>query len=141
MLLDLKKTYPDKISFFKEFDEPLAHQIYAGSDFFLMPSIYEPCGLSQMISFCYGTIPIVYHTGGLVDTVMPFDIKTQHGDGFVFAEYNEDAFVKVVKKAVKAFQDKEMFYHLIVHVMKYDFSWATSAKEYKNLYSKCLSSD
>ena len=105
----------------------------------MIPSVYEPCGLSQMISFRYGTVPLVYKTGGLCDTVMPFDLKRHQGDGFIFSSYQREAFLKAFKKAIKAHQDPEAFSQLIFHTMHYDFSWGTSAKEYKNLYKKCLS--
>jgi starch synthase len=138
MLIKAHQKYPKNIAVRLAFDERTAHQIYAGSDFFLIPSIYEPCGLSQMISFRYGTIPVVYKTGGLADTVMPYDAKTQQGDGFVFNSYDKDALVRAIKKAVKAYQDKEMFDSFTTHVMHYDFSWETSAHEYKKLYEQCL---
>lgn len=139
LLESLKKKYPEKIGLRFDFDEKMAHQIYAGSDFFLMPSVYEPCGLSQMISFRYGTIPLVYKTGGLADTVLAFDPATQQGDGFVFQSYQPEAFVKTFEKAIKIYHKKDIFYKLISHVMHYDFSWGTPAKEYKKFYKKCLS--
>ncbi len=139
ILKNFKKKYPEKIAVHLKFDESLAHQIYAGSDIFMIPSSYEPCGLSQMISFRYGTIPLVYKTGGLADTVMPFRVSSAQGDGFVFVRYETDAIVRAFKTAVNAFKKKEIFQDLISYVMKYDFSWATSAKEYKKLYQKCLS--
>jgi len=139
ILEDIQKKYPKKVAVRFDFNEKFAHQIYAGSDFFMVPSVYEPCGLSQMISFRYGTVPLVYKTGGLSDTVMPFDLKRHQGDGFVFSSYQSEAFLKAFKKAIKAYEEPEVFSQLIFHIMHYDFSWVTSAKEYKNLYKRCLS--
>ncbi len=135
MLNAFQKKYPKKISIQIKFDEVLAHQIYAGSDLFLIPSVYEPCGLSQMISFRYGTVPVVYTTGGLVDTVMPICEKSKKGDGFVFSSYDKDAVLKAFQSAVEMYAKKNIFDDLISRIMKYDFSWATSAHEYKKIYS------
>jgi len=136
LLKNLQKKYPKKIAVHIKFDEKTAHQIYAGSDVFLIPSVYEPCGLSQMISFRYGTIPLVYKTGGLADTVSPFRVGSEQGDGFVFVRYEENAIVTAFKSAISAYGKKDVFKNLISKVMKYDFSWATSAKEYKRLYKQ-----
>ena len=121
--------FPDNLSFNIGFDEALAHKIYAGSDFFLMPSKYEPCGLGQMIALRYGAIPVVYKTGGLVDTV-------NSKNGFVFSSYNKDSFLKAIKKAASLFADKGKINKLISFAMRYDFSWENSAKEYIKLYEK-----
>lgn len=140
MLRDFQHRYRGKISVHLKFDEALAHQIYAGSDIFLMPSTYEPCGLSQMISFRYGTVPLVHHTGGLVDTVTPFKSSAQSGDGFVFTRFDRGSFLKAFDTAVKVFGDqKESFNAMAKRVMKYDFSWTSSAIEYKKLYQRCIS--
>ncbi|MCK5581023.1 MAG: glycogen synthase GlgA [Candidatus Omnitrophica bacterium] len=135
LLKELAARYPDKISVNIAFDEKMAHQIYAGSDFFLMPSQYEPCGLSQMISLRYGTIPVVHRTGGLADTVTPFD---QDGNGFVFDEYTKDAFVSVVSGAVDFYQGRSAFAALVEKAFTYDFSWKESAKQYLGLYHQCF---
>lgn len=140
MLRDFQHRYRGKISVHLKFDEAMAHQIYAGSDIFLMPSTYEPCGLSQMISFRYGTVPLVHHTGGLIDTVMPFRSPAHAGDGFVFTRFDRGSFLKAFDTAVKVFaNEKETFKVMAQRVMKYDFSWASSAIEYKKLYQKCIS--
>ena len=139
MLRNFQRRFPQKIAAHIKFDEPLAHRIYAGSDIFLMPSTYEPCGLSQMISFRYGTIPLVHHTGGLVDTVMPLRHAPAQGDGFAFTRFERGAFLKAFESSLKAFQDQELFEEVSKRVMKYDFSWTTSAMEYKKLYQKCIS--
>jgi starch synthase len=135
MLKSWAKEYPQKIAVKLAFDEELAHQVYAGSDFFLMPSIYEPCGLSQMISLRYGTIPVVYRVGGLADTIVPHD---QGGNGFVFAQYNPDAFCDIIKKAVTCYGDKEGFKKIIAQAFKANFSWEDSARQYVGLYHQCL---
>ncbi|MCX7661387.1 MAG: glycosyltransferase, partial [Candidatus Omnitrophica bacterium] len=129
LLEKIAKKYPKVISLNLRFDDPLAHKIYAGADIFLMPSKYEPCGLGQMISLKYGTLPLVYKTGGLADTV-------NKNNGFVFEEYSKDALVKTVKKALKIYQDKSEWKRLIHNAMKEDFSWDSSAKEYIKLYEK-----
>jgi starch synthase len=139
VLRNFQRRFPQKIAAHIKFDEPLAHQIYAGSDIFLMPSTYEPCGLSQMISFRYGTMPLVHHTGGLIDTVMPFHIASAQGDGFVFTRFEKSAFLKSFELGLRTFQEKNLFQEVCKRIMKYDFSWTTSAMEYKKLYQKCIS--
>ena len=131
LLKNLTDKYPQKFALHKTFDERLAHQVYAGSDIFLMPSVYEPCGLSQMISLKYGTIPLVYHTGGLIDTVQPFE---QGGNGFVFKDYTVSEFVKTVKTAVDLYHSKTKFEALMRRAFDCHFSWKDSAKQYLALY-------
>ncbi|MCK9594459.1 MAG: glycogen synthase GlgA [Candidatus Omnitrophica bacterium] len=123
------KKYPKVISLFLKFDDCLAHRIYAGSDIFLMPSKYEPCGLGQMISLKYGTVPLVFKTGGLADTVTP-------KNGFVFDKYSKDDLISTVKKAVKAFKAKKSWQELVASGMKCNFSWNESAKKYVQLYER-----
>jgi starch synthase len=130
--------YPEKTSINLRFDAVLAQRIYAGCDMFLMPSRYEPCGLGQIISFKYGTIPIVRKTGGLADTVIDFDSDKEKGNGFVFEEYDPGVFLKAVKRAVSAYQDKKEWEKLAQKVMKLDFSWDQSAKEYIKIYKLAL---
>ena len=115
------------------YNEALAHKIYAGSDLFLMPSQYEPCGLSQMISLAYGTIPIVRATGGLADTIQQFDAQTETGNGFVFREYNTAAMLDSIQKAIKCFHSPH-WPRLIQNAFQCDFSWDASAREYSELY-------
>jgi starch synthase len=130
------KRYPQQLALCFEFSEGLAHQIYAGCDFFLMPSTFEPCGLSQLISLRYGTIPIVSKTGGLVDTVKPFRKKDFTGNGFVVGRYTAKAFVNKVQKAVTVFRDQASFRALQLNAMQADFSWKRSAEQYQCLYKK-----
>lgn len=126
---DMVKKYPEVISLHLKFDDPLAHKIYAGSDVFLMPSKYEPCGLGQLISFRYGTIPLVFKTGGLADTV-------NKDNGFIFDTYSSDALIKAIKQAGAVFKDKTKWDALVKKAMKLDFSWDESAKKYLQLYAR-----
>ena len=137
-LREICQRFPEKFAVWFKFDEKMAHQIYAGSDFFLMPSLFEPCGLSQMISLRYGTIPIVFKTGGLVDTIISFDKNKEQGNGFMFEDYTQEGFVSVIKTAVGVFHNKKEFHHLIEDGLQADFSWDQSAKQYAGLYQHCL---
>jgi len=133
---EIQKKYPDKVSVHLKFDNRLAHLIEAGSDIFLMPSRYEPCGLNQLYSLRYGTIPVVRATGGLADTVVDFDPRTQKGTGFVFRRYSPEALLQALRKALEVYQNREIWIKLIKEAMRQDFSWAASAKKYVNLYQK-----
>jgi starch synthase len=126
---EMVKKYPKVISLYLKFDDALAHKIYAGSDIFLMPSKYEPCGLGQLISLKYGTIPLVFKTGGLADTV-------NKNNGFVFDKYSSQELVATVKKSVAAFKSRAKWNALVKRAMKYDFSWDEQSKEYLKLYAK-----
>ena len=132
------KKYPDKISINLKFDNQLAHQIEAGCDMFLMPSQFEPCGLNQLYSLKYGTIPIVRATGGLVDTVKNIDPDLKKGCGFVFKDYSVSSMLQEVRRAVEAFQDKDEWRKLMSRAMKQDFSWYVSAEKYEQLYEKLV---
>ncbi|MBL7198037.1 MAG: glycogen synthase GlgA [Candidatus Omnitrophica bacterium] len=136
LLEDIAKQVPQFFSLNLKFDNTLAHRIYAGCDMFLMPSRYEPCGLGQIICFKYGTIPIVYKTGGLSDTVFDFDSKTKDGNGFVFTSYANAAFLDVINHAKSIYADKKTWNSLIKRVMTYNFSWEESAKKYIELYKR-----
>ncbi|MDL2237743.1 glycogen synthase GlgA [Christensenellaceae bacterium OttesenSCG-928-K19] len=126
--------YPKNTGIYIGYDDTLAHKIYAGSDFLLMPSLFEPCGMSQMIAQSYGTLPIVRETGGLVDTVQPYNIYTQEGNGFSFNNYNAHDMLNVIWFALNAYKDKGAMLRLIKNAMKTDNSFLKSAKEYKALY-------
>ncbi len=130
----LKEKYPDKVSINNYFDTELAKKIYAGSDLFLMPSMFEPCGLSQMISLRYGTIPIVRTTGGLRDTIVGYVGNKEEGNGFTFWGNQVDDLVEVSKKALNVYSNKEEWKALVKKAMEEDFSWAHSAREYAKLY-------
>jgi starch synthase len=130
----VEQKYPDKMKAFLKFDNTLAHLIEAASDVFLMPSRYEPCGLNQMYSLRYGTVPIVRKTGGLADTVEDFDEKTIDGTGFVFDEYKSEELLKTIKRAVRLFSRRRLWYKIVKQGMKCDFSWDRSARRYISLY-------
>jgi len=136
LLSGLAKKRPKQVSVTLGFDAKLANRIYAGSDMFLMPSRYEPCGLGQLISFRYGTVPLVRKTGGLADTVKNF--RNGKGNGFVFAEYSSKALMKAFNAALDAYSDKKGWRELVGRVMEEDNSWTRSAKEYVKLYKKAV---
>ena len=132
---------PKKFALYLGFNDELAHLIEAGSDMFLMPSKYEPCGLNQMYSLTYGTVPIVRETGGLADTVIKYNEKTEEGTGFVFKKYNAVEMLKEIKRAVKIFENKKNWQKIMRAGMKLDFGWDVSAKRYIELYKTMLSSN
>ncbi len=127
-------SYKGRIFVHVGFEERLAHLIYAGSDFFLMPSQYEPCGLGQLIAMKYGTVPIARKTGGLADTIQDYDHMTNTGTGFLFSDYSPYAMQDAVKRAICVFTDKTKMKKLVSDVMGKDFSWSRSADNYLELY-------
>lgn len=130
----LHKRHRAKVHATIGFDNALAHRIYAGSDMFLMPSRFEPCGLGQMISLRYGTIPIVRQTGGLADSITPYDSVDETGNGFVFRAYQPSALYQAVESAVHAFGQTDLWRAFVSRVMQEDWSWARSAQAYAQLY-------
>jgi len=135
MFLDFEAKYPGKLKAFITFDSALAKRIYAGSDIFLMPSLFEPCGLAQMISLKYGTLPIVRETGGLKDTVFTYDENTVTGNGFTFAAYNAHDMLFSIKRAVDFYRNKkEIWQGMQRRGMNTDFSWKISASHYADMY-------
>ncbi|MBO5059952.1 MAG: glycogen synthase GlgA [Clostridia bacterium] len=129
--------YPDKVSANIYFSNELSHKIYAACDAFLMPSRFEPCGLSQLISMRYGTLPIVRETGGLADTVKPYNEFTGEGTGFSFASYNADDMMHVINYAMRTYYDNPTAWAKIVkNAMQQDFSWEASADKYITLYEQ-----
>ncbi|MBE2254636.1 MAG: glycogen synthase GlgA [Ignavibacteria bacterium] len=135
-LMKMKKKYNDKLIIHIGFDEELAHKIEAGSDMYLMPSKFEPCGLNQMYSLKYGTVPIVRNTGGLSDTVTNYK-DAKKGNGFLFEKYDAKEMVKTIKTAVNIYQnDRKLWYGLMKNGMALDFSWNLSAKKYMDLYKQ-----
>lgn len=130
--------YPKKVSANILFSNDLAHKIYAAADAYLMPSLFEPCGLSQLISMRYGTVPIVRETGGLVDTVIPYNKYTSQGTGFSFRNYNGDELWSAISYAMEIHQDRRVWNSIIRQGMAKDFSWQEAAKKYANLYSKLI---
>jgi starch synthase len=136
MFLRLQKQFPHNIAVKVAYDNAVAHKIEAGSDMFLMPSKYEPCGLNQIYSLKYGTVPIVRATGGLDDTIEPWDARTGKGTGFKFSDYSGEALLLTVKEALKAFRDQASWQMLMRNGMNKDFSWNASAKEYIRIYER-----
>ncbi len=129
--------HPDCIKFFKGYDEPLSHLLYAGGNIFLMPSEFEPCGLSQMISMRYGTIPVVREVGGLKDTVIDVD-NPDGGNGFTFLTYDKDGMLWALRRAIERFSNKDAWHNIIARAMNEDFTWNRSAELYKELYLEML---
>lgn len=135
LLKDMQKRFPDKLRAVLGFSGDLASKIYAGADIFLMPSKFEPCGLSQMISMRYGTIPIVRETGGLKDTVVPYNGATGEGTGFTFYSYNAHDMLYAIERAVGLYYDyKDDWKKLVQNAMSQDFSWNNICKQYIALY-------
>lgn len=130
--------HPEKVSANITFSDDMAHKIYASADMLLMPSMFEPCGLSQMIAMAYGTIPIVRETGGLKDSVQPFNEFTGEGNGFSFAPYSAHDMLYTLRMALHFFADKEVWVPLMKRAMKMDFSWGASAQKYDEMYQKLL---
>jgi len=134
----LARTQSDKVSATIGFNGVLAQKIYAGSDLFLMPSRFEPCGLGQLIAMRYGSIPVVRRTGGLVDTVCDYDEKTATGTGFVFDRYSGDALSGALKRALSVYADPVSWSRLVKEAMGRDFSWNKSAALYTELYIEAM---
>lgn len=132
------KKFRKKVGAHIGFDEDLAHLIEAGADMFLMPSKYEPCGLNQMYSLRYGTLPIVRSTGGLADTVEDLDLKPKAGTGFVFEKYNAKQMLDAIKRALAAFGDEKVWHAAQKRAMAKDYSWDASAQKYIDLYKNLL---
>lgn len=139
LLQSVAYNYPDKMSAIIGFDEPLSRRIYAASDFFLMPSKFEPCGLSQMIAMRYGAIPIVRETGGLKDTITCFDPKTKQGNGFCFATYNAHDMLFTIQQAVSLYTETpELFQDLVNEAFNTHSDWKLSANTYLAQYKKLM---
>jgi starch synthase len=134
LLEDASRRNPGSVSLRIGFDESLAHRIMAGADILLIPSLYEPCGLTQMYALKYGTVPLVRATGGLDDTVEPFDPDTKQGNGFKFGIYTPEALMESVGHAIRLYKDKATWQVLMKNGMGLDFSWDRSAKRYLDLY-------
>ena len=134
MFRELSEQLPEKLAVKVAYDNALAHKIEAGADMFLMPSRYEPSGLNQMYSLRYGTVPVVRATGGLDDTIEPFDAASGRGTGFKFSEYTGPALLAALREALEAYADKAAWRRLQANGMAKDFSWNASALEYGRLY-------
>jgi starch synthase len=136
MFLRLNRQFPQKIAVKIAYNNELAHKIEAGSDMFLMPSRYEPCGLNQIYSLKYGTVPIVRATGGLDDTIEPWNARTGKGTGFKFSDYSGESLLLTVRQALQAYRDQTSWQVLMRNGMGKDFSWNASAKEYVRVYER-----
>lgn len=138
LLTELQAKYPKNFQVLLKFDPVMAQMIYAGCDMFIMPSRYEPCGLGQLISLKYGTIPVVRETGGLADTITDFDLakdfENDKGNGFVFYEYESKELYKTLIRAIDTYKDQQAWKKLMTNAMKCDYSWKASAVKYEHLY-------
>lgn len=133
-----KKAYSKKFGVSFEFNEALAHLMIAGADMYLMPSRFEPCGLTHLYSQKYGTVPIVTATGGLVDTVEPFSTSTGKGTGFFISSFTVKSLIQTLKQALKSYSDPKIWVRIQKNGMKKDFSWEIAAKKYVQLYHRCM---
>jgi starch synthase len=141
MLGNLETRFPANIKTFITFDNAMAHLIYAGSDMFLMPSQWEPCGLGQLIAMRYGALPIVRKTGGLADTVSNLSADMKRGSGFVFKNFDSAELAAAVKKAAGAFENKDAWERAVKRAMELDFSWREPVQKYESLYKRALELD
>jgi starch synthase len=138
-LMDDQKKYPGKVSINVTYDEKMAHLFEAGLDIFIMPSKYEPCGLNQIFSLRYGTVPVVSPIGGLLDTVVDYDSQINDGTGFVMEKLSVSSLLESINRAIKLYQDKEKWQAMQKRIMEEDFSWEISAKRYLDIYEKMIS--
>ena len=138
MFSRFQQAYPGRAAIFLTFNAALAQKIYAGSDMFLMPSRFEPCGLGQLISLRYGCIPIVRRTGGLADTIANFNPRTGQGNGFSFDRYHYTDLFAAVVRAVENYRYPCTWRTLQERGMRADYSWAASARKYADLYRKAV---
>ncbi len=134
----LQLKFALQVTFFNDYDYALSHLIEAGADIFLMPSRYEPCGLNQIYSLKYGTVPVVHKTGGLADTVNDFDETTGMGDGFVFDQYRVEKLNLAFERALRTYSDRKTWRKIMRNGMKKDFSWEKQIKHYEALYQKLI---
>ncbi|MDO8282625.1 MAG: glycogen synthase GlgA [Thermodesulfovibrionia bacterium] len=137
-LLECRKKYPGHLSVTIGFEEALGHKIYAGSDIFLMPSMYEPCGLGQLIALRYGAVPVVRKTGGLADTVSEYSPSEGKGTGFLLKSHSSEELMKKLQKAIELYYDKKEWDKIVKNTMAQDFSWGKSTEKYVSLYKKAL---
>ena len=134
-----EKKYPGDVCAYISYNEGLAHRIYAGADAFLVPSLFEPCGLTQLIAMRYGTVPVVRETGGLKDTVLPYNAETNEGNGFTFDRYTPDNLLQAVNEAKGLFfGDRPRWDAMVKRNMEKDVSWEQSAKQYLDFYKELM---
>lgn len=132
----LQEFFPGWVSFYRGYSNKLAHWIEAGADMFLMPSVYEPCGLNQMYSLRYGTVPIVRETGGLADSVQLYDPATRQGDGIVFRDYNEEGLRWAIETALDLYPDRPVWRRMMQNGMRKNYSWEKQGQEYVDLFRR-----
>ena len=138
-LIALAQKNPGKMAVRLAFDPALANRVYAGADAYLMPSKSEPCGLSQLIAMHFGTVPVVHATGGLNDTVKPYNPKTGEGRGFTFQSYNGEDFMAAIDRSLELYEkDREAWNKLAANDMELEVSWKAPAQEYMNMFKKVL---
>ncbi|MEW5921443.1 MAG: glycogen synthase GlgA [Bacillota bacterium] len=135
-LKEMAERFPKQLSVNTFFDEPLARKIYAGADFFLTPSLFEPCGIGQLIALRYGAIPLVRETGGFKDTVSSYNEMSGIGNGFTFANYNAYDMINAVKKALAVYRDKKAWEAMVAGALREDHGWAGPARQYLDLYKQ-----
>jgi starch synthase len=134
----LQQRFPERVVFHRGYSEELAHLIEASSDMFLMPSLYEPCGLNQMYSLKYGTVPIVRRTGGLADSVQHWDGASRRGTGVVFNDFDAPAVRWALHTALDLFKDRDAWQQMMRNAMAQDFSWERQSREYVQLYARLI---
>jgi starch synthase len=134
----MEARHPDHVRAFITFDNEKAHLVFAGADMFLMPSLYEPCGLSQMIAMRYGTVPVVRKTGGLADTVTDLSDNLSSGGGFVMENYDHIELASIIRRAAKAFDSRVAWQRVVKRIMALDFSWKEPMLRYESLYKRIL---
>jgi len=137
---NLQKEYPNKVGVVIAFNNELAHLVEAGSDIFLMPSRYEPCGLNDKYSLKYGTVPIIFNTGGLVDSVSDYILDKENGTGFIFYQYTQNDFLETIEKALEVFESKDLWVRIMKRGMLKNFSWKNAAKAYLDLFNSIIES-
>ena len=135
---ELAKKYPQKVGIHLNYDEVLGHMVYAGADAVIIPSRFEPCGLTQMEAMAYGAVPIVRKTGGLADSVIDYDPAKKIGTGFVFEKFDNRAFYGAMVRAIETYRYPEFWRDIQNRAMKTDFSWTKSAQEYVKLFKKAI---
>ena len=138
---ELATKCPDRIASFIKYDDIIARVLYAAGDIFLMPSLYEPCGISQMIAMRYGNLPVATATGGLIDSIVDFSTDPDNATGFLYQEKNPAGLVAELKLALETFEDKTLWHKLQINAMKTDFTWLNSAKKYLDVYREITKED
>ena len=134
MLENAEQVHRENVSVSSGFSDELARRIYAGSDMFLMPSRFEPCGLGQMIALRYGSIPVVRGTGGLLDTIRDYNADKEKGNGFVFYEFSKVSFLDALVRAISVYENRNEWMALVNRAMRQDFSWKRSSEKYLEMY-------